>query len=1420
MYHAVRNRLWVLILVVLAVAVPAAANVTVSGNVQFSSLDGSAQDADGVVNGTFTVNGDLTVQGSINCNDDSGPANNSACPMTFAVSGNVVMLPGSSLSAENRRSGGSGGDITINAGGSVSLQGPAALLGGARISTSRIASGSPNSSRAGKVAINAGGTATFAAGSSVLAADPNGQPTSIDVTSGGTLTADGVIGGGPGSVVDVTLKSTSTTEPSLTVGATALIGSLGTEAGHVVLEGCGILIEGTVGVAATNATGASVTIRSGTWLRIDGRDLAGLGSRRGAVRADATTGSASTFTVNLFAREDVEILGPAAGVVYAVSSNGAGTNDGSGTINVVSLAGGATVSGMAISASNIGNNAQGGTINISAEDDLTLGTAKFRATGDLGGGNGQRKGGTINLRSYSGAVHWTNGSGDVRPVGSGSNVSAANQGKINLTYCTTYSVAGTTFPSNGPVAGAFPVTQQACSPAAPSLPAGHAPLPVCNQPPVSNPDAYNVAEGGTLNVPAPGVLGNDSDPDGNPITATLVTGPSNGTLTLNADGSFEYEHDGSETTSDSFTYKANDGSVDGNTTTVTITITPVNDAPVAVDDNYSVAEGGALNVVAPGVLSNDSDPDSSMTAVLVSNVSNGTLALNPDGSFLYTHDGSETTSDSFTYQANDGSALSNTATVTITIEPVNDAPVAAPDAYNVQFGQALNVAAPGVLGNDSDVDSMSLTAVLVSGPSKGTLTLNPDGSFNYQHDGVTAGSDSFTYKANDGTADSNIVTVTITIITLPPSASNDAFAAVGNTELRVGTGASATPHAAVMASVLTNDTDPDSAPGSLTVTAYDPITFAGGTVSMNPNGTFSYLPPVGFTGADTFSYTVSDETGNSDTATVTLTVTSRVWYVNNLSGGGDGRSTTPFNTLASAQVASAAGDYIYVHRGDGTSNGQDNGIVLQDNQSLIGEGVALIVNGYNLAPAGLAPTISSSATGVTLASNNTVAGLTVDATGFGISGSAVNGGTIENVSVTSGSDALVLSSTSGTFNLTNVALSGVSGLGINGGTPNVVAANLDVTTTTGKALFGNAGSLTITAGSNGSTVTTSNGGAVELTDMALNVTLASVNAANGVYGVRLNNTSGSFTANGGTISGSTQRGVYATNAGAVSLSNVTVTTSAIQGVLVEQTAGTGASLTVQSSSFTNNLSSAIQFSNSSTGAATVTVNGSTFTSNANAVVAQTTNGPLTASITNNTTTFNTSVAFSLTRNASATGTVNATVTGNVIGTAGVANSGTACGSCTGINIQPRGNGVFNALISNNQIRRVDGAGINVQAGEGAGPVNLTITNNVIAEPTLTTQRAIQVSSGVLSADTTAVCAAITGNAISGSWNAAGSILVFNRFAATTFRLPGYAGSPTDTTAVAAYVSGNNGGATAQAMRKTTAPANQFDGGAACTMPTP
>src|SRR5439155_1368096 len=196
-------------------------------------------------------------------------------------------------------------------------------------------------------------------------------------------------------------------------------------------------------------------------------------------------------------------------------------------------------------------------------------------------------------------------------------------------------------------------------------------------PPVAVNDSYSTAEDTALTIAAPGVLGNDTDVDGDGLSAVLIAGPAHGSLTLNANGSFSYTPAANYNGSDSFTYKANDGTADSNVATVSFTITPVNDLPVAVNDAYSTAEDTAISVAAPGVLGNDTDVDGdALTAVLVSGPAHGTLTLNANGSSSYTPPSHYTAGDPFTYKANDGTADSNLATVSLTITPVNDPPVA------------------------------------------------------------------------------------------------------------------------------------------------------------------------------------------------------------------------------------------------------------------------------------------------------------------------------------------------------------------------------------------------------------------------------------------------------------------------------------------------------------------------------------------------------------------------------------------------------------------------------------------------------------------------------------------------------------------------------------------------------------------------
>ncbi|MFW6107387.1 MAG: C25 family cysteine peptidase [bacterium] len=191
-----------------------------------------------------------------------------------------------------------------------------------------------------------------------------------------------------------------------------------------------------------------------------------------------------------------------------------------------------------------------------------------------------------------------------------------------------------------------------------------------DQRPVANDDDASTPEGTPITID---VLANDSDPNSDPLTVSSLTQPDHGTATLNTDQTVTYAPDAGYTGTDSFTYTAYDGTWHSDAATVTVTVNPVNDPPVANDDAYAVDEDSELTVTAPGVLANDTDADDDpLTAILVSDVSHGTLTLNADGSFTYAPADGFNGDDSFTYKAYDGTAYSNEATVSIAVHAVID----------------------------------------------------------------------------------------------------------------------------------------------------------------------------------------------------------------------------------------------------------------------------------------------------------------------------------------------------------------------------------------------------------------------------------------------------------------------------------------------------------------------------------------------------------------------------------------------------------------------------------------------------------------------------------------------------------------------------------------------------------------------------
>ena len=506
------------------------------------------------------------------------------------------------------------------------------------------------------------------------------------------------------------------------------------------------------------------------------------------------------------------------------------------------------------------------------------------------------------------------------------------------------------------------------------------PTPTPNTPPNAAADVSGVNEDATLNINAPGVLGNDTDGENNTLTAQVQTPPANAAaFSLNANGSFSYTPNANFNGTDSFTYKASDGSLSSNTATVTITVTEVNDSPTAANDSKSTNEDTALVFNASDLTANDSagpanESAQTLTVTLVISTANtnGTVNLN-NGQITYQPAANYNGAASFDYQVCDNGTTSGQsdpkcaiATVNITVNAVNDAPVANGGSITTNEDTPSSV----FTLTGSDVDGDSLTFEIVTAPVKGTYSA---ATGIYTPNANANGSDSFTFIARDAVSQSPAATVSITITSVndAPTAANQSVTTDEDTAKNITlsggdvdgdaltysasqpshgsvscTGANCiyTPTAnyngADSFAFKTNDGQTDSAAAtvSITVTAVndnpdainDSATFAedsgantisvrandsiapdtgetltvssvtnganGAVVITNGGADVSYTPAANYFGADSFTYTISDGNGGSDTATVNVTVTS----VNDNPTAGNDSATVPEDSGISA----------------------------------------------------------------------------------------------------------------------------------------------------------------------------------------------------------------------------------------------------------------------------------------------------------------------------------------------------------------------------------------------------------------------------------------------------------------------------------------------------------------------------------------
>lgn len=410
-----------------------------------------------------------------------------------------------------------------------------------------------------------------------------------------------------------------------------------------------------------------------------------------------------------------------------------------------------------------------------------------------------------------------------------------------------------------------------------------------SQPPEASDDAAVTQPGLAIAID---VLTNDVDPEGalEATSVELQAAPADGTATAGIDGSVTYTPDVGFVGSDSFTYTVRDAAGNAsNTATVTVR---VNAPPTAADDTAATPEN---EPVAINVLANDADADGSLdpaTVAIADPPANGSAIEEADGRITYAPAVDFTGVDTFSYRVgDDDGAVSNVATVTVTVtanEPPNTSPVANDDAATVMEGGSVTIR---VLANDNDADGMLVPATLAlqGSPGSGSAQAGDGGTIVYTPAAGFSGTDSFTYTVDDDDgATSNAATVTVTVTAA--GGGNTAPVAADDT-------ASTEEGVPVDVNVLANDSDADGTLDAATVSLQNAP--GNGTAEVNADGTVTYTPDAGFSGTDTFSYTVQDDAGaGSDPATVIVTVIAAADPPAPPSGRGDGGGASGLLWLA------------------------------------------------------------------------------------------------------------------------------------------------------------------------------------------------------------------------------------------------------------------------------------------------------------------------------------------------------------------------------------------------------------------------------------------------------------------------------------------------------------------------------------------
>ena len=379
-----------------------------------------------------------------------------------------------------------------------------------------------------------------------------------------------------------------------------------------------------------------------------------------------------------------------------------------------------------------------------------------------------------------------------------------------------------------------------------------------NTPPVANSDSLTMIEDTPISLSPTSLIGNDSDLDGDPLTIISVQGASNGTVAM-VGGNVVFTPSPNYSGPASFTYTISDGRGGTSTATVNLTVLPVNDPPVAVDDSGpSTLEDTPVTVSVASLLGNDFDIEGDpLTITSVQSGVGGSVSL-AGGVITFSPSPNFNGPATFTYTVSDGKGGLSTASVSINVTAVNDPPVAANDLVATNEDQPVTLNPLTLLGNDVDVDGNPLAITSVQGATNGSIALvngtivfTPTPNFN--------GSASFTYTIADGSGGTSTATVNVTVISvndIPVSNDDKSVDTFEDTPLIIST-----------KSLLENDTDVDGDP--LVITSVQGA--VNGTVSLIA-GAIVFTPAPGFDGPASFTYTVGDGHGGTSTSRVILTI--------------------------------------------------------------------------------------------------------------------------------------------------------------------------------------------------------------------------------------------------------------------------------------------------------------------------------------------------------------------------------------------------------------------------------------------------------------------------------------------------------------------------------------------------------------------